>query len=72
MGLTVESNDPIGTLVGKGGCFVSDMEGLVSGTLRGTTDADITAIVLRDETGVLSYTYPAAGGGSLTTSTTAP
>lgn len=72
MALTVDAGDPKATLMTGAGVFTSDQKGLVSGLVRGTTDTDITAIVLLDETGTIAYTYPAAGGASSTTSTTRP
>jgi len=72
MALTISSNDLKATLITGGGVFTADQQGLLAGQVRGTTDDDITALVLLDETSTITYIYPTAGGGSVTASTTRP
>ena len=72
MGLTISANDPNATLITGPGTFTADQKGLISGLIRGVTDTDITALVLLEASGTISYVYPTAGGASITVSTTKP
>lgn len=72
MGLTVSAGDVIAPLVTGPGTFTADQVGLISGLIRGVTDPDITALVLRDSAGTIAYVYPTTGGAAITVSTTKP
>ena len=72
MALTISANDPQATLVTGPGTFTADQKSFISGLIRGVSDTDITALVLKDSAGTICYVYPTTGGATITVSTTAP
>ncbi len=72
MAMTVVTNDTSAALRTGASVAYDDMRGFLGAVVRGTTDQDITALALRNESGTVSFHYPNAASNGLLSSTTRP